>query len=198
MLLLETGRDSLFLFTLKLHWVFLSHTLQLADNRFSKIMFTIGVVNEHKWLRVIKENAIAYGNWDKFINFLDFSRVDPALAELYNHMIIKDREGLMDKVILGQFHPHYKEIKLGWGREEFLGLGLSLQEMRFILLARLEMLPLVSFGNHGLLKMIINVQFVILKKMKMLCILFLNALCIKSLELKFLGWKKLIWQFWIF
>jgi len=142
MLLLETGRDSLFLFTLKLHWVFLSHTLQLADNRFSKIMFTIGVVNEHKWLRVIKENAIAYGNWDKFINFLDFSRVDPAMAELYNYMIIKDREGLMDKVILGQFHPHYKEIKLGWGREEFLGLGLSLQEMRFILLARLEMLPL--------------------------------------------------------
>ena len=55
MILLETGRDSLFIYTLKLHWAFLSHTLQLSDARFSKIMFTIGVVHQHKWVGVIKK-----------------------------------------------------------------------------------------------------------------------------------------------
>jgi len=142
MLLLETGRDSLFIYTLKLNWAFLSHTLQLSEARFSKIMFSIGVVHQHKWFKMIKDNAMVYGNWNKFDDFFDFPVVDAALADLYNYVISEQRRNLMDKVMLGQYHPLYKEIKLQWGMGEFLGLGLSLQEMRFILMARMEMLPL--------------------------------------------------------
>ncbi len=141
MLLLETGREPLFLFTLKLHWSFILHTLGLKDNRFSKIMMQIGVNNNHSWFRFIKDFAGQCGNLQQFDSF-NVSSVKPALEDLYLYIVSKKKQDLLDSVMLGQFHPIYKEIKTEWGGEKYFSDNLTLREIRFIFMARTEMLPL--------------------------------------------------------
>ncbi len=50
-LFLESGRDPIYLFSLKLHWSFILQTIQLEDGRFRKILFEIGMINGHKWFK---------------------------------------------------------------------------------------------------------------------------------------------------
>jgi len=141
MLLLETGRDPLFLFTLKLHWSFILHTLKLNDNRFSKIMLEIGIVHEHKWFLNIKNFAMEFNLWEHFCGF-QYNNIKPAFEQLLNCITAKERVDLLNQVMLGQFHPFYKELKLEWGREEYLNSDFSYNEKRYIFMARSEMLPL--------------------------------------------------------
>ena len=62
------------------------------------------------------------------------------LLELIN---IRDRQNLLDKVMLGLLHPLYKEFKFSWGREKYLEDNtLVLFEKRYIFMARTEMLPI--------------------------------------------------------
>ena len=142
MLLLETGRDPLFLYTLKLHWSFILHTFKLPSNRFSKILLQVGINRGHRWHKNIMNRAITFGNWNNFADFDNSNIVKTQLEILYLDACNKEHTYLFDQVMLGQFHPLYKEVKTSWGREPFFNVDLSLKEMRNILMARMEMLPL--------------------------------------------------------
>jgi len=142
MLLLETGRDPLFLYTLKLHWSFILRTLKLSNNRFSKILLTVGINKKHKWYQNICNRAVICGNRSNFADFNNFNIVKTQLDILYLDICNRERTFLFDQVMLGQFHPLYKEVKTSWGREPFFHADLSLKEMRNVLMARMEMLPL--------------------------------------------------------
>ena len=142
MLLLETGKDPIFVYTLKLHWSFILRTFKLSNNRFSKIMLTVGINKKHKWFQNICDRAVIYGNLQNFADFNNFSIIKTQLDILYLDACNKEHTYLFDQVMLGQFHPLYKEIKTSWGREPFFHADLSLKEMRNILMARTEMLPL--------------------------------------------------------
>ena len=141
MLLLETGRGSMFLYTLKLHWSFILHTLKLPENRFSKVMLQHGILKDYKWYIMLRKCAIEFGNWNEVVPFTyDLLKVE--LEKLLVYKIEKDHFDLLNQVLLGQLHPIYKEIKMNWGREEYFSIGLKLRELRHIFMARTEMLPL--------------------------------------------------------
>jgi len=142
MLLLETGRDLIFVYTLKLHWSFILHTLKLNDERFSKIMLEIGIVHEHSWFLAIKNFANEFDLWEHFCGF-QYDKIKPVLESILNLVIDKERMILFNNALLGQFHPLYKELKIIWGREEYLNhSNYSLNEKRHICMTRTEMLPL--------------------------------------------------------
>src|SRR5271154_304450 len=141
MLLLELGRDPIFIFTLKLHWSFVLHTLKLPDSRFSKILFKVGIQREHNWYKFIKNLAIDFNFWDDAVAF-DHNSANGLIENLFLKVKEKEYQDLLDQVMLGQFHPLYKEIKTNWGRVQYFSQNFTLREMRYIMMARTEMLPL--------------------------------------------------------
>src|SRR5882724_2346337 len=76
MVLLETGRDPLFLFTLKLHWAYLGHILKLEDVRYPRKLFNFGRENNLKWFSNLKAYADKYDMWNRFLplNSCNFNR----------------------------------------------------------------------------------------------------------------------------
>jgi len=140
-LLMETGRETLFVYTLKLHWAFVLHTLGLPDHRFSKILLLKGIENEHKWFRFLKEEALKKGTWDLFGDCRGIHIKQP-LEALYPFVVKNEQDSLFSLARNGQYHPFYKTLKLEWGREEYFNNKLSLREIGLIMMARTEMLPL--------------------------------------------------------
>jgi len=141
MVLLETGRDPLFLFTLKLHWAYLGHILKLEDVRYPRKLFNFGRENNLKWFSNLKAYADKYDMWNRFLplNSCNFNR---SITELYSLIQIDIRQDLLNQVMLAQFHTFYKEIKLNFGLECYLQSCCTLHEIRFIFRARADMLPL--------------------------------------------------------
>jgi len=171
MLMLETGRDPIFVFTLKLHWKFILKTLKGSHNRFSYILLQQGILKEHRWFKMLKSAALEFGNWGEFEGF-EVEKVKPALDQVFDFLTQKERVGLLDQVMLGQLHPLYKELKTDWGRVNFFEDKLSIRDMRFVMMARMEMLPLnwkpwFPDDNHNCtlcnLKVIENVQHFLLE-----------------------------------
>ena len=141
MILLETGCDSLFVFTLKLHWKFLIHTWQLSNSRFTKVMMQHGINREHNWYKYFVKMATDCGNLDDFNNFQNANIKEP-FDVLLDFVAKSEQQSLLDKVILGQLHPLYKSLKTICGRESYFNESLTMREIRFIMMARTEMLPL--------------------------------------------------------
>src|SRR5271154_4052593 len=115
MLLLETGRDPLFLFTLKLHWAFILHTLNLTNVRYSKIMLLEGVRRKHKWFNFLKETSIKYGNFDQLAGF-NYVNIKLVLDE--NFLKICNEERNKSNCWTWQCSVSYihfiKKLKLWW------------------------------------------------------------------------------------
>ena len=141
MILLESGCDPIFVYTLKLHWAFMMHTWAQPDDRYSKLMMRQGILKKHRWFKYILQEANKCGIVEQFDNF-DNVELRVPLEILFNYVISSERQGILDKVVLGQFHPLYKEYKCNWGREAYFSDNLTLREIRYILMARTEMLPL--------------------------------------------------------
>ncbi len=142
-LYLETGHDTIFIYALKLQWSFILQTLRLGDSRYRKIMLEIGIVNRHNWFKALEKTARSYDMWEQFLNFT-FDSIKKPIDCLYELVVQKERQNHLDQVLLGQFHPTYKNLKLEWGREEYLNLKLPVKQVRHIMMARSDMLPLAS------------------------------------------------------
>src|SRR5882724_2741342 len=140
-LLLETGRDILFMYTLKLHWNYLLHILELPDDRYPKKMFNFDRLNNLKWFVNFQTLAIKYDMWQNFLP-LNYSNFKRYITILYDKIFDNSRMDLLNQALLAQYHIWYKEIKMSFGVESYLQLGLTLVEVRYIIKARADMLPL--------------------------------------------------------
>jgi len=139
--LLETGRDPMFLFTLKLHWTYLQHVLEMSDSRYPRKVFNFGRINNLKWFRNLRALAEKYNMWQNFLPF-NASNFKRNICALYKLIQDATRVDLLNQVMLAQHHIWYKEVKLSCCREEYLLLGLNLKDVRYIIKARTDMLPL--------------------------------------------------------
>ena len=140
-LYLESGQDPIFVYALKLHWTYILQTFRLQDHRFRKIMLEVGIVGEHKWFKMLRGTAQSLDHWDSFSNFT-YEGLKKPFDNLYDCVVLRERQRLLDQVMLGVYHPTYKTIKFEWGREKYFCDNLSLREIRYILMARSDMLPL--------------------------------------------------------
>jgi len=140
-LFLETGQDPIFVYALKLHWTFVLQTFRLPENRFRRILMEVGIVGEHKWFQMLRDTAMSLGQWDQFSNFTHTGLKDP-INNLYQGVLERERQGLLDLAMLGTHHPSYKNVKLEWGREAYFNDKLSLRAVGYIMMARSDMLPL--------------------------------------------------------
>jgi len=140
-LLLESGRDPLFVYTLKLHWNYLLHILELPDHRYPKIMFNVGRLNNLKWFKSFHDLAVKHNMWQLFLP-LNSSNFKRNITNLLSIVQEESRTDLLNQALLAQYHRWYKEIKPNFGIECYLKLELSLMEIRYIIKARADMLPL--------------------------------------------------------
>jgi len=141
MVLLETGREPLFLYTLKLHWAYLGHVLDLTDDRYARKIFNFGREHNLKWFVSLKTYADKYNMWNQFLplNSCNFKR---NINELFVLVQNDSRQDLLNQVLLAQYHIWYKEIKMTFGLECYLQNCCTLNEIRYIFKARSDMLPL--------------------------------------------------------
>ncbi len=101
----------------------------------------VGIVGEHRWYKFLRDTAVSFGLWDKFEDF-SFSAIREPIDQLLQCVVERERQSILDLVMLGVLHPTYKNLKFVWGREAYLNEGLSLREISFIMKARSDMLPL--------------------------------------------------------
>jgi len=140
-LLLETGRDPLFVYTLKLHWNYLLHILEMPDHRYPKVMFNVGRLHNLRWFKTFHDLAVKHNLWQNFLP-LNSSNFKRNIINLLNSIQDECRTELLNQALLAQFHRWYKEVKLNFGVECYFKLGLTLNEIRYIFKARADMLPL--------------------------------------------------------
>ncbi|CAB0013484.1 unnamed protein product, partial [Nesidiocoris tenuis] len=108
MLLLETGRSSLFLQALPLHVNFILRAMKLPETRLPNILVREGIRGQLPWLAQWRNLALSCG--EEFDASWSVSQLSEMWQKLYTKLKAQERCTLLEKVGLSRFHPHYQLV----------------------------------------------------------------------------------------
>jgi hypothetical protein len=141
MVLLEFGRDPLYVFTLKLHFSYILKICDMHENRFPKIMCKKLLDKNIGWCKVINNYIIRFGiNND--LSPLTLANFKVNMNVIYDKIVNQCKQDIQDKMILAQYHKNYFHIKHNYDIEPYLSSSLKLYQKQLICKTRMEMLPL--------------------------------------------------------
>lgn len=135
MLYLESGRNPLFLFTLRIHFNYIQKILQLPEHRLPKILATEVIKKESLWFAEWKNLSRKYNSEIGE----DITKWGKQLGELLAKMETVYREEFEIRARQATYHRVYTKLSYNLGNKNYMNEENNLKKMKMIIKARGEL-----------------------------------------------------------